>query len=424
MPTSHGPERLLPENVDPLIAELLLAGTSKAGPRFGLEVEYFPLDGRRRMTIAETAARLELGLDHVGRRSPAMEDGWRLRTGGTVTFEPGGQIEHATAPHATPGAALEEADLVEAALSAALAPSRLAAAGTDQWTRLDGVPQQLPGFRYQAMDRYFQRRGRFGPLMMRHTAGLQINLDLGSEPATMWARASRLSPLLTTSFACSPAPDRASLRAHIWQQLDATRTGFPKGPGGLVGAWSRFAMDADVMLIRNDQGAIPGWPGFSFRHWVTQYHPIVGWPTRDDLAYHLTTLFPEVRVRRGTIELRALDALPTRWRWAAVVLVVGALYEPSHGIAGRLEALAGQEQVVWERAARHGPRHPELGTLAEAVWSHALDAAFQLPAGWFKPHHLEAAAAYVSEYVLARRTPGDDLPTDPLSNQPLMEVLP
>jgi glutamate--cysteine ligase len=100
-----------------------------------------------------------------------------------------------------------------------------------------------------------------------------------------------------------------------------------------------------------DGGWDPGSPGFSFGRWLEEGHPRHGWPTRDDLDYHLTTLFFEVRPR-GFLELRAGEQLPDCWRAAQVVLTSSAIYDD---VARR---------AILERM---GPREPTAGAPRRAA---------------------------------------------------------
>ncbi len=118
----------------------------------------------------------------------------------------------------------------------------------------------------------------------------------------------------------------------------ATRRSLPGSPGYLLTSGSSLSFEpggqlehstlphpspaasldeveaANVLLVRRTSTAWePGWPGWTFGDWLWHGHPRHGRPSVDDLRYHLTTLFLEVRPR-GFLELRAIDALPARWR--------------------------------------------------------------------------------------------------------------
>ena len=104
-----------------------------------------------------------------------------LANGGRVTFEPGGQIEHSTTVHETGAAALLDARHVTELFASTFADrgATLAFLGLDLWHDIEDVPQQLDAPRYHCMSSYFDKRGEGGRTMMRKTASMQVNLDLG-----------------------------------------------------------------------------------------------------------------------------------------------------------------------------------------------------------------------------------------------------
>ena len=127
-------------------------------------------------------------------------------------------------------------------------------------------------------------------------------------------------PTLVAAFANSPAPGWKSARMGWWMAMDPQYTVSPAD-------WATQVLDAPVMLIRvadDDFRAMPATR--SFRQWITDGHPL-GFPTEDDLAYHVTTLFPPVRCR-GWLELRMLDALPSPWWEVATAVTVAILAGP------------------------------------------------------------------------------------------------
>jgi len=343
-----------------------------------------------------------------------------LSNGGRVTFEPGAQVEHSTAVQPSAAAALEDVDHVIGLLRRGFRSDGvyLAAVGLDVWHDVEEVPQQLRAGRYTAQAAYYRQRGHWGAVMMRHTASLQINLDLGPENVWQqrWLAANLISPILTAIFACSPGPDAVSARARAWQQLDPTRSGFPAllttGAGDDPRAeWAEAALMADVMLMRvGDEHFAPGSPGFRFIDWINDGHPRHGWPTLDDLGYHVTTLFFEVRAR-GFLELRAGEAVPDALRPAQVVYASALIYDEqarSEAISLLADRRSGLDEL-WSRAASVGVHDPELKDLACRLWRVALAGARRLPKGWVSTANMEATEAFVSEYTARGRVPADRL---------------
>lgn len=346
-----------------------------------------------------------------------------LRGGGSLTFEPGAQIEHSTAVHDGASAALDDVQRIADELEGVFGDRRVAlvSLGIDPWSTPEDVPQQLDAPRYRAMASYFDRVADSGPWMMRLSCSLQVNVDLGTGRTReeRWLLANLLSPALVASFSTSPELDGEAhfhcRRARVWQTIDPTRTGFPRGllandgrdPGE---QYADLVLDADVMLFRTAEGAVAGRPGFSFREWIQNGHPEHGFPTAADLEYHLTTVFPEVRAR-GFLELRAIDALPTCWQPAAVAFVCGLLYDDqARGAA--LERLAGGRAELhqrWWDAAEHGYDVAGLRDESDFLWRTALEGAERLGVDFLRANHLAEARAFAERFPLRGRAPADEL---------------
>ena len=398
--------------------------------RVGLESESFPVrvladgtpSGRVPLDLLADLLHPEAGASSVPgcQREAASTPLFRLDGGGSLNFEPGGQLEHSSAIHAGAAGALAELDLVSCSLSSLLRRHGmvLAAAGADVWLPNGHVPQQLRAPRYPAMAAYFDRRGPYGAAMMRRTCSLQVNLDLGgaAELPQRWLVANLAAPLLSATFACSPGPGAVSTRALAWQRLDPTRTGFPRlllkgSAADPVEQLTQAAMAADVLLLRSPEGPWkPGTPGWTFQHWLRDGHPRLGRPTDDDLRYHLSTLFLEVRPR-GFLELRAIDALPWRLRAVPVVLLTGLIEDPlaRSTAAASLERHRGALPELARRAATSGLADPTLRALAAEVWALALEGAGRLPASYLDPAQLRLAAEFLDDYTLRGRCPADEL---------------
>ncbi len=266
-----------------------------------------------------------------------------------------------------------------AVLRAALAADGygVAALGTDP---ARPVARVNPGPRYDAMEAHFDALGCAGAgrSMMAGTAALQVNLDAG--PAEAWddrlELARSLVPVLVAVSSTSPylAGRRSgwhSMRQGIWQGIDQGRCA-PLSAGEPRAAWAFYAIGAPVMLLRRP--AAGGAPETAVP--VTERVPFVSWlragpdggllgrpPTRADLDYHLTTLFPPVRPR-GYVEVRCLDAAPDRWWPALAALTATLLDDPA---AARVAAEAAAPVAdAWVAAARDGLADPEVARAARA----------------------------------------------------------
>lgn len=333
-----------------------------------------------------------------------------LPNGTTITFEPGGQLELSSSPQ--PGAAAcwrsltEDLNLVRAALAEAglvLLPTAI-----DPY-RLPH--RQLEHPRYRAMEAYFRNIGATGaPVMMNSTAAVQVNLDIGADPADAsrrWNLLNALGPVMIAAFANSPvhAGHRTgwkSTRQRVWQHLDPERTAPPPGDGAAA-SWADYALDARLMLHRNDSDDWTVEPGTTFRDWVTGGYGSCR-PTADDLEYHLSTLFPPVRPR-GWFEVRYIDAQPAHL-WPVPMTVLSALLDD--GDAGD-EALVHTEPVAggWETAARTGLADPALLKAAVGCFD-AANSALRRTAT--TPALVGLVARFTDAYVRRGRCPADDAP--------------
>lgn len=424
MPT-HDPRLALDVEAAPDVVARTVMPDNLSGDGLGLEIEFLPV------TMSPPVRRLPLDDDVPSVRGVLAERGGTAPghsgpAGTTLTVEPGGQVEVATACCATVDALLAQASAATRALATWFDRDDVAlvAAGIDLWHDVEDVAQQLRDPRYPAMAAYFASRGPAGATMMRHTCALQLTVDLGiaqDEIEERWLLANLLAPVATATFANSPSPDGAvrSRRSVAWQQVDITRTGVPAGliagRGTLVDQVVSAALRADVLLVRTGvdtsgtvTAAEPGVPGWSFADWMRRGHTRYGWPTSDDLRYHLTTMFHEVRAR-GPIEIRSIDALPYQWRAVPVVLYAGALFDAT-ARARILEVLIPHRTSLPEllgRAARSGVADPSLCALAVEAWSFALAGARRLPG--VASTHLAVAEDFLDRFTLRGRCPADEL---------------
>jgi glutamate--cysteine ligase len=252
--------------------------------------------------------------------------------------------------------------------------------------------------------------------MMRHTASVQVNLDLGPSALVeaRWARAHDVLPVLAAMFANSPfdvsgtSTGWCSTRLAVWNRIDPRRTRWVARAGvSAATSWNSFALDAPVMLIRTDDGeCVPSLRSLTFARWIHDGHEL-GWPTLDDFAYHLTTLFPPVRPR-GWLELRAVDALPDEWWPVAVAVTTALLDDPEAAdVASRVTPALGNR---WRDAARYACAQPIVGAAAEQCFAAALPA---LPRLGADRATIAAAETYYERFVARRRCPADDLHPDP-----------
>ncbi|MFJ9348503.1 ergothioneine biosynthesis glutamate--cysteine ligase EgtA [Streptomyces sp. NPDC101237] len=354
-----------------------------------------------------------------------------LRTvplGSALTVEPGGQLELSSPPAAslTECIGTVSADLDAVRTVLARQGLGLVGAGHDPWH----TPRRfLREPRYEAMERCLDRTGPAGRHMMCSSASVQVCLDAGhEEPGPLghvrrWWLAHRLGPVLVAAFANSPLVGGrptgwVSTRQLLWMEIGAGRAGAPPLAGDPRASWARHVLDAPVMCLRRDGGPWEVPDGLTFREWTRS-----GSPTRADLAYHLTTLFPPVRPR-GHLELRMIDAQPGDDGWIVPLAVTTALFddpeaaETAYRTVKQLAERAGPRTApnnpLWIDAARTGLGDPELREAAVACFAAALEA---LPRLGATGEVVAAVAAFTDRYVRQGRCPADDL-LDPLRGTP------
>jgi glutamate--cysteine ligase len=326
--------------------------------------------------------------------------------GSRVSLEPGGQVELSGPPRPDVAAAVAGVRADRLHLDTALARARLGLAplGADP---LRPPSRVNPAGRYAAMEQHFAALGcaTAGQAMMSSTAALQVNLEAG--PAAGWrarvALAHQIGPVLVAVSACSPllAGRRTgwrSSRQHVWGDLDQARCAPLLGGDDPAAEWADYALAAPVMLVRDalTGSARPVRTRTAFADWVAGDRLLGGRnPTTEDLDYHLTTLFPPVRLR-GFLELRYLDAAPEPW-WPALAAVTATLLDHP----GAAEAAAEATEPVagaWDRAARLGLADDALHTAAQRCLAAALDAV---------PRELSSEVQALAELVDRGRSPGD-----------------
>ncbi len=366
------------------------------GQRVGIEVEWLTFclgDSLRRAPFSAV--------------SEAVAVCGPLPGGSRVTFEPGGQVELSSKPFADLGAC------GALAADAAVLGETFARAGIGLvGLGLDPGPQReraVRSPRYDAMEAYFDATGPAGRTMMRSTAAIQVNVDLGpgDDVERRWRSAHDLGPVLAASFANSPLENGApsgwrSSRLAVWRAIDPGRTTPVDAQLGCRTAWARYALGAGVMLVRSDDGHhVPVLQPLTFADWIERGHEL-GWPTLDDLEYHLTTLFPPVRPR-GWLELRMIDALPSPW-WRAAAGVTAALLQDGDAAARAARAVE-PVRDKWIEAASHALAHPGLAAAARECFAAALDS---LRSTGADDCTLDVTESFFDRYVARGRCPADD----------------
>ena len=333
------------ERRDQLAAYIASGEKPREAWRIGTEHEKFgflwdtleplPYDGERSIRAMLEGMRDRFGWAEV-------REGGKLiglsRDGANVSLEPGGQFELSGAPvetiHETCAETVQH--LAEVAEIAGPMNAGFMGIGAAPIWRQDQMPM-MPKGRYALMTPYMQKVGTLGTQMMYRTSTVQVNLDFASE-ADMVQKlrvALALQPVATALFANSPFLDgrpngMKSWRSHIWQNLDAARTGmlpfvFEDGFG--YEAWVEYVLDVPMYFVYRDGRYIDAL-GMSFRDFMEGRLPALPGelPTLSDWADHMTTVFPEARVKKY-IEMRGADCGPLSHLCALPALWVGLCYD-------------------------------------------------------------------------------------------------
>lgn len=333
------------EHIDQL-AEYMASGCKpKDDWRIGTEHEKFgwltasrtPLPYAGEASISTLFAQLEARFGWTPVREGDNVIGL-TRNGANVSLEPGGQFELSGAPFATMHevAAELQTHLDEVgSIATPLGIKFMGIGAAPEWSH-EAMPV-MPKGRYRLMTDYMGRVGTHGTQMMYRTSTVQVNLDFSSEADMVQKlRVSlALQPIATALFASSPffngkLNGHKSWRSRIWRGLDDSRTGmlpwaFESGMG--FQRYVDWVLDVPMYFVYRD-GKYINALGQSFRAFLKGELPAMPGekPTLSDWADHMTTVFPEARVKKY-IEMRGADvgdqahinALPAFW--------VGLMYD-------------------------------------------------------------------------------------------------
>lgn len=299
-----------------------------------------------------------------------------------VTLEPGAQLELSGSPFATLKEVADEAHDFNRRVRDILSPSgvRQVALGFTPYARIPDV-QWVPKGRYAIMRSHLAQTGSLAHHMMKGTCAIQASYDFSTEAdcAEKVQLSTKLGPLTTAIFANSPLCEGkdsgwASYRGHIWTRTDPRRTGFPEAANAFsFTAWVDYLLDAPMMFYHFGDDYLPA-HGRSFRSWMLEGEN-GHYPTMEDWELHLTSVFPEVRVKHA-IEVRGADCVPMSLAMGFVGLFQGLFYHaPSRQRGLELAdafASVGSQQERFDVACRDGLRGQvgsiRLITLAEEIF--------------------------------------------------------
>ncbi len=251
-----------------------------------------------------------------------------------ITVEPGGQLELSGEQCASIHCAHQELmqhinEIVSVAADLGIVFLGLGIQPVSPVEAIEWVPKR----RYGIMGPYMAQVGTMGQRMMKQTATVQANFDFGDERDAMqkFRVAMGLAPLISAMFANSSISEGRlngfmTLRGHIWTDTDSARSGmlpFAFSPDAGIEDYVEYALDVPMyFIIRNGD--------YVETHRTFRQFLVDGWQgeraTLEDWALHLTTLFPEVRLKRY-LEIRSADSQPPEMMLALPALLKGILYE-------------------------------------------------------------------------------------------------
>jgi glutamate--cysteine ligase len=348
------------------------------------------------------------------------------RDGDRITVEPGGQLELSGGALATAAACATALDAHVREVAALARPLGIhfIGVGIRPFGKLEDV-SWLPKRRYGVMREYFPRQGRDSRLahyMMKMTATVQANFDYASEAeaADKIRTANAITSVITALYAASPILEGRltgykSFRAAVWLETDADRTGllpFVFEPGFGFRDYVEWALDVPMFFVVRD-GVYRAAQNLTFRRFMAE-----GWQgltaTLADWEVHLSTLFPEVRLKRY-VEVRGADAGPMPMArglgalWRGLLEVTDARVA-AYGLVDKV-SFADREALRREvpragMAARLGPR--TVRDLAVELLRIADAGLAELPGGEGDRKLLEPLMARAE----SGRTPADDLIDD------------
>jgi glutamate--cysteine ligase len=324
-----------------LVAYFSAAGKPRAQWRTGTEHELIgvirdtgeapPYDGPHGIgaLLAAFAAR---------RGTPVVENGHVIaivRDDAQITIEPGGQFELAARPVTTDAELHTDLRSYVAELAEVSRPLGLAwlACGMRPFGKREDIPV-MPKARYDVMRAYMPKVGTRGLDMMLRTATVQTNLDFSDEAdaAAKLRCIYATTPMLTALWAASPIVDEKisdfqSYRAWIWRDTDNARAGmlpFVFERDDVFSAYTEWALDVPMYFVYRG-GYLPVASDLTFRRFMQE-----GWQglhaTRSDWALHLSTLFPEGRLKKF-IEVRGCDCGSLEMIEALGPMMRGLLYD-------------------------------------------------------------------------------------------------
>jgi len=311
------------------------------------------------------------------------------RDGASITLEPGGQFELSGAPLKNVHETCAEFSQHYTELDAVSKPLGITwmAVGHHPFATREQI-HWMPKGRYAVMRAYLPQKGSMALDMMLRTCTVQANFDFASEAQAgeRLRRASALAPIVMAMFANSPLVEgkpsgRVSSRSWVWTDVDNDRCGirpfFFEQPFSFE-RYVDWVLDVPMFFFkRGGQYVAHHAP---FRHFLEHgadcpdgTHAQATW---DDWVLHLSTVFPEVRLKPH-LEFRSADAVGSKFVCALPALLKGILYDDAAGndaMAPIADLTFDERVALWHEAATDGMKSPRVHTLAQRILDTARQA--------------------------------------------------
>ena len=330
------------------LVDLFCSSTCKKSKReIGIEIERIGIwDDGAAIHYAETSRPgMEQLLTEIGKRNQwefirnekSQPLGFHTPLG-KVTLEPGSQLELSTDPHRDLYSLAESVQVFEKKVDEVTNPWDL------RWIGLGVNPSNapddmdvIPSPRYHIMTEYLGNRGRFATSMMRLTSSVQVNLDYTSEKEAIEMLRTSLAaaPVSYALFSNSPIFSRQesgylSFRSAIWRETDPDRTGLLHEvfeDGFDFNEYAKLIWNRPLMFAQDEHQHYVATEGLSLKEIAAGKMPGV-YTDETNQINAIRELFTEVRLKPGYVELRSIDGLRPKERYAAAAFWMGVLYNP------------------------------------------------------------------------------------------------
>ena len=341
----------------------------------------------------------------------------------SLFFEPGGQVEISTKPCQSLKGLENQLQFIQNILKEVSSETGISfiQSGINN-VNINQLTNQLQKPRYIALEEYLNAIGPFGRQMMLKTCSMHINMEMGMDKTTKLKRiiaTNLLVPFTTAIFANSPSVDNnlkplKAYRSHIWQNLDATRTGIlpltkalkSMSLDDLIDAYYNFVINAPLIYIQ-DFGRKVFSKKITLGYWMS--HQIKGiWPNESHLRNHLSLLFPEVRIK-GYLEIRSIDSPPLKWQMIPLCFYSGLLYSPSHldKVINLLKPLYINYNKIHKQAC-YGLESEEIYQVSKQLMKIAIEGFSTLPNHFKNEKYTNDLQLFNAQYLDKRKTFADN----------------